>query len=230
MTVARKNDLYSQAFHQQSHQVFECMRRDDPVFQQLGITSEYPIWFVTRYAEVEQVLLNDKTFVRDPRLAMSAEEAGNFQDVRNPQVDAMVNNHMLNKEGEDHRRLRSLVSKAFTPRVIQNMRPRIQDIAGKLLDQMAPQGRMELIGQYAYPLPITVIAELLGIPIADRTRFRAWPNAVVAPALTPEKQLESLRLLQELVAYLQELVVARRLLLGKTCFPAWSTPKNRVID
>ena len=143
----------------------ELMRRDDPVFQQPGITGEFPIWFVTRYAEVGQVLLDDKTYVRDPLLALSPEEAEKFLDIGNPQVDAMVNNHMLNKEGEDHRRLRSLVSKAFTPRVIQNMRPRIQRIAEELLDQVAAQGCMELISQYAYPLPITEIAELLGIPL-----------------------------------------------------------------
>lgn len=210
MAIVRKYDLYSQAFYQQSHQVFARMRREDPVFQQPGITGEYPIWFVTRYAEVEQVLLDDKTFVRDPNLALPPEEAARLLDIGNPQIDALLNNHMLNKEGEDHRRLRSLVSKAFTPRVIQNMRPRIQDIADELIDQVAPHGRMELIGQYAYPLPITVIAELLGIPLEDRPRFRAWSNAVVAPALTPEERQESLRLLQELVAYMQALVVARR--------------------
>lgn len=105
-------------------------------------------------------------------------------DNGDPLVNAMINNHMLNKEGEDHRRLRSLVSKAFTPHIIQAMRPRIRQIAEALLDQVEARGTMDLVSDYAYPLPITVIAGLLGIPEQDRDRFRAWSNAVVAPALT----------------------------------------------
>jgi cytochrome P450 len=128
-----------------------------------------------------------------------------------PGVDAMVNNHMLNKEADDHRRLRSLVSKAFTPKVIQNMRPRIAQIADELLNKVAGSGGMDLVAEYAFPLPITVIAELLGIPVEDRDKFRRWSNAVVTPALTPDEQQESLRRLQELVAYMQQKVQERRL-------------------
>jgi len=210
MTVSRKYELYSQEFRRQSHEIYASMRREDPVFQQPGITGAVPIWFVTRYAEVEQVLLGDQLFVRDPLLAVAPEKAAEFMNVGDPRVNAMVNYHMLNKDGEDHRRLRALVSKAFTPRVIQALRPRIEQIAEQLLDQVQASGRMELVDDYAYPLPITVIAELLGIPEGDRMRFRAWSNAVVAPALTPDEQEESMRLLLELVAYMQGLVAARR--------------------
>jgi cytochrome P450 len=208
--MTRKYDLYSQDFFKQSHQVFARMRQEDPVFQQLGITGDVMIWFVTRYAEVEQVLLQDTLFVRDPALALPPDQIAAFMNMGDPRVDAMVNNHMLNKEGQDHTRLRGLVSKAFTPRVVQNMRPRIEQIADELLDAVAERGRMELISEYAYPLPITVIAEMLGIPLEDRPKFRSWSEAVVKPALTPEAQQESLRRLGELVAYMQGLISARR--------------------
>ena len=99
----------------------------------------------------------------------------------------MMNNHMLNRDGDDHRRLRSLVSKAFTPKVIQGMRPRIEVIARDLLDRVAANGRMELVSDYAFPLPITVIAELLGIPLDNQNQFRIWSNAFVRPALTSEE-------------------------------------------
>jgi cytochrome P450 len=187
------------------------MRQADPVIQQPGLFGEDDmIWFVTRYADIERVLLNDSIFVRDPVLAMPADAAARFMMNVDPRVDAMLNTHMLNKEGEDHRRLRSLVSTAFTPRVIQAMRPRVQQIADELLDRVEPRGRMELVSEYAYPLPITVIAEMLGIPHEDRLRFRAWSNAVVAPTLTPEAWQESMRLLQEMVVYMAGLIAERR--------------------
>lgn len=208
--MTRKYDLYTQEFHRRSHEVFAQMRQDDPVFQQQGITGDYPIWFVTRYTEVEQVLLNDRVFVRDPLLVVPPEQANEIIDTGNAQVNAMVNNHMLNKEGEDHRRLRSLVSKAFNPRVIQELRPRIQQIADSLIDGVEKRGTMDLVTEFAYPLPITVIAEMLGIPVADRPRFRAWSNAFVKPPLTPEEIQESMRLMGEMAVYMLQMVAARR--------------------
>ena len=71
---------------------------------------------------------------------------------------------MLNRDGEDHRRLRRLVTKAFTPRMVEQLRPRIQEIADELLDAVEARGEMDLSAEYAFPLPITVIAELLGVP------------------------------------------------------------------
>jgi cytochrome P450 len=94
--------------------------------------------------------------------------------------------------------------------MIQALRPRIQEIADQLLDDLQPLGKMDLVSQFAYPLPITVIAELIGIPVSDRMKFRVWSNAFVKPPLTPEEQQESLRLLQEFIAYLQVLVADRR--------------------
>jgi cytochrome P450 len=210
MTEQRKYELYSQSFRKHSHAVFERMRMEDPVFKQPGLDGKTPIWFVARYAEVEQVLLDSKRFVRDPALVLPPEDVEKMFAGSDSQVLEMTNNHMLNRDGEDHLRLRNLVSKAFTPRVIQAMRPRIQEIADELLDRVAGRGKMELVSEYAFPLPIIVIAELLGIPLDDRDRFRAWSNAVVAPSITEEEQRESLRLLQEFVAYMQSLVQVRR--------------------
>jgi len=205
-----KYELYGQAFRQHAHEVFAQMRREDPVFQQPGLDGKTPIWFITRYAEVEQVLRDDQRFVRDPALALSPEVLEQFFEGSDPQVMAMTNNHMLNKDGKDHHRLRMLVSKAFTRPVIQGMRPRIAEIAEEILDGVEGRGQMELVNEYAFPLPIIVIAELLGIPTQDRDKFRTWSNAVVTPVLTEEEQQESARLLREFVAYMQELVARRR--------------------
>jgi len=211
MTDTPKYGLYSKYFRQNSYAVFAEMRAHDPVIKQTGMDGSTPIWFVTRYEEAQQVLLDDAHFVRDPSLVFSEEEQKRIFGALDPQIDSMLNNHMLNKDGEDHRRLRSLVSKAFTPKVIQNMRPRIEAIATELLDKVESYGSMELISDYAFPLPITVIAELLGIPIDNQSQFRKWSNAFVRPTITPEEQQEAFGLLQEFAAYMQKLVADRRL-------------------
>ncbi len=210
MTETRKYELYSKEFRQDSHAVFARMRAEDPIFKQIGLDGKTPIWFVTRYAEAQQILLDDKHFVRDPRLVFSGEELEQSLGLPDPQVDRMMNNHMLNRDGEDHRRLRSLVSKAFTPMVIQSMRPRVEAIAQHLLDQVVEKGRMELVSDYAFPLPITVIAELLGIPSDNQNQFRVWSNAFVRPAIAPDQQQEAMRLLLEFAGYMQMLVSERR--------------------
>ena len=90
-----------------------------------------------------------------------------------------VNRHMLNLDPPDHTRLRALVHKAFTPKVIEELRPRIAQIAHDLLDEMAASNAGDLIEAFAFPLPVTVIAELLGIPAADRDKFRRWTKALL---------------------------------------------------
>ena len=88
---------------------------------------------------------------------------------------------MLNRDGEDHRRLRRLVTKAFTPRMVEQLRPRIQAIADELLDATEDRREAEEASsaEYAFPLPIIVIAELLGVPLSGRDRFRLWTDAIV---------------------------------------------------
>jgi cytochrome P450 len=102
------------------------------------------------------------------------------------------------------------VTKAFTPRIVEQLRPRIQEIADGLLDRVAERGSMELVDDFAFPLPITVIAELLGIPVEDQHRFRVWSNSFVLPPLTPELQEQLERHTDEFVAYLDELFARRR--------------------
>jgi cytochrome P450 len=209
MAVTRKYDLYSDRFRAETYATFAQMRAEDPVFAQPGIDGETMIWFVTRHEDVVAVLLDDERFVRDPSLAHSAEELEAFSTGL-PESFAFIDQHMLNRDGEDHRRLRRLVTKAFTPRMVEELRPRIQEIADELIDAVEARGGMDLVEEYAFPLPITVIAELLGIPVADRDRFREWSNASVTPALGPEALAEFGELMSGFVAYLYELFERRR--------------------
>src|SRR5262249_47937160 len=90
--------------------------------------------------------------------------------------------NMLSQDPPDHTRLRTLVNKAFTPRLVEQMRERIQRLTDDLLDAVQGRGRMDLIRDYALPLPTTIISERLGVPAGDRHQFHRWSNAVMSAA------------------------------------------------
>ena len=209
MSTTQRYDLYSHEFRTAAYETYARMREETPVHLQPGLDGETPIWFVTRYDDVVALLSDNERFVVDPQLAFTPAE---FEERRAQlaAVDERLNENLLSKDGDDHRRLRRLVSKAFTPRMVQQLRPRIQEVADELIDRVADRGSMELVDDYAFPLPITVIAELLGIPAGDQRSFREWSNTFVTPALTPELQDVAARHTEEFVAYLDDLFARRR--------------------
>jgi cytochrome P450 len=203
----RKYELYGPGFQARSYETFARMRRDDPVLCQPGFDGTTPIWFLTRYDDVAAVLLDDTRFVRDPSRALEPEQiAANPM----PPVVGLVENHMLSKDGDEHRRLRRLVTKAFTPRMVERLRPRIEELANRLLDAVDADGRADLMEAYAFPLPIVVIAELLGIPTEDRDGFREWSEAAVMPAIADDEVARFVALMEEFVSYLRALFDRRR--------------------
>ncbi|MGV9775588.1 cytochrome P450 family protein [Streptosporangium sp. NPDC003464] len=174
--------------------------------------SATPIWLVTRYDDV-------KTVLGDPRFANSPASVPGM-DVRSvrekelrargvpPEYARYVLDGMLETDGADHLRLRRLVSRAFTARRVADLRPRVEEIAEDLLDRLgatAEDGVVDLLEHFAYPLPITVICELVGIPEADRPRWRGWGRALVT--MDPGGFGTALR---ELVAHIEELIGRRR--------------------
>jgi cytochrome P450 len=114
--------------------------------------------------------------------------------------------YVLITDPPEHTRLRSLVSGAFTMRRVEALRPRVQQITDELLDAMLPKGRADLVDSIAYPLPKTVICELLGIPDIDRVAFRALSSEIVAPSGGDSE----LAAMQQLAAYLDELIEDKR--------------------
>ena len=186
------------------------MREESPVHLQPGLDGETPIWFVTRYDDVVTVLTDNERFVVDAKLALTEDELRAMDEASPLPNDGRVNTNLLTMDGEDHRRVRQLVAKAFTPRMVERLRPRIEEIADDLVDRVAPDGRMELVDDFAFPLPIIVIAELLGIPAENRDRFRVWSNSFLLPPLTDELREQFLRHTDEFVAYLDVLFAKRR--------------------
>ena len=208
-TTERRYDLYGPDFRADPARVFAQMREHDPVHCQPGLDGETPIWFITRHEDVAAVLLDDERFVRDPRNALSAEQLAE-RGATFPLALEAIENHMLNRDGDDHRRLRRLVTTAFTPRRVEQLRPRIQAIADELLDAVEPRGAMDLSADYAFPLPITVIAELLGVPTADQDRFKEWSDAIISPALDPQDTDRFFEQMGAFVAYLTDFFARRR--------------------
>jgi cytochrome P450 len=165
MTQSALGDPFSPATRRDAYLRYTHLRAAQPVHC-LTLSSGRRRWFITRYDDAERAL-------RDPRLV----KAGPFDDLP-PEIRPLTK-HMLNYDPPDHTRLRGLVRKAFSPRLVEGFRPRVQRIADELLDAVAPSSRMDLIDDYAFPLPIMVICELLGVPASDRAQFRIWSNAVV---------------------------------------------------
>ena len=132
-------------------------------------------WLITGYAEARAALA-------DPRLSK-------HMPGWHPEPDsifAALDLHMLNSDPPDHERLRKLVNKAFTARRVQRLRPRITAITAGLLEDMSTRTEADLLASFAFPLPITVICELLGIPAKDRDDFRTWSATIVSNAAAPE--------------------------------------------
>ncbi|HYU75979.1 MAG TPA: cytochrome P450 [Ktedonobacteraceae bacterium] len=135
-------------------------------------------WMVTRIEEAVRILKDHEHFTVDPgSLGVNSFLRQRFADTSDDNT-FMARSSMISVDEPDHRRLRGLVSKAFTPRYIESLRPRVQEIADELLDAVQEQGQMDIVESYAYPLPINVISEMLGVPKEDRPQIRAWSLAL----------------------------------------------------
>jgi len=182
MTQAPRVDLFDPDFKANPYPTYARLRSEAPVHR-VPLPDGRSVWLVTRYEDVSAVL-KDERFVKDWRNALTPEQLAQIPPI--PEVMKPLTRNMLDTDPPDHERLRSLVQKAFTPRLIERMRPRVQAIADELLDAVQDKGEMDLIDDYAFPLPITVIAELLGVSAEDRNKFREWSNAAVSGDTTQE--------------------------------------------
>lgn len=178
------------------------LREEAPVFETTMGTL-----VLTRYADCAAVL-RDPRFSVDPRKSKGSDGVGELSFSQRG-----FDNVMLFEDPPDHTRLRGLVSKAFTPRAIAALKARIEELVDEFIDDIVDAGETDLISALAYPLTVTVIAEMLGIPGADRDSFRSWSTAI-APILDPFIPPEQLPAMSEaamhLVGYVHELVMERR--------------------
>lgn len=151
--------------------------------------SEPGLWTFTRYHDILAVLRDDR-FSADPRNATVFDEFRLEEGAESPLRNA-AGTVLLFTDPPDHTVMRTLVNKAFTPRTVEKLRSHITDIVRDLLDPIALEDGMDVIGDFAYPLPALVICELMGVPVEDRDSFKGW-SSDVAPILDPVSTPESL--------------------------------------
>jgi cytochrome P450 PksS len=200
-----KLDLVGQAFKVNPYPTYAHLRHEAPVAL-VQLPDSRQAWLISRYPDV-MAALKDPRLVKDRR-RVATQHRMQFEHLVEPFFKSLQFT-MLDLDPPDHTRIRGLVHTAFTPRLVEQLRERIQSLADRLLDRAADQGRLELVADYALPIPATVIADLLGVPVADRDRFHRWTSRLVSVSSGADllKAFPSLLFFQ---TYLRRLIKRRR--------------------
>ena len=187
---------------QDPYPTYAKLRARDPVHRSRLMNA----WVFTRYADADAILRDHRRFSSDPRKRTAARR----QQASLPNVEEPS---MLFLDPPDHTRLRALVNKAFTPRAVAALEPRIREIMTTLLDAVDDPSAFDLMKAVAKPLPVIVIAEMLGIPPEDRAQFAVWSDQrarILEPTLTPEERETAEAAMQALDEYLRPIISERR--------------------
>jgi cytochrome P450 len=181
-----------------SYDWYRQMRETQPVYQD----PNSGIWNLFRYEDVTRVLSDHATFSSEQNRFVPAE----YRDT------SPISSSIVRMDPPRHHKLRQLVSQAFTPRMVAHMEVRIQEITSSLLDQVQALGEMDVIRDLAYPLPVTVIAELLGVPAERREDFKQWSDAFVSgdAEATEEERQAGIQAKDSMVAYFTQIFEERR--------------------
>jgi cytochrome P450 len=184
---------------------FAELRTSDPVHW----SDRYRAWFISRWDDVFEAL-------RDPRFSsdrvkpvFDTKLTDEQRAARKPMFD-IFQYWMVFNDPPDHTRLRGLVNRAFTPKAIAALRPRIEEVVAEQLEVIRQRGSADLIRDFAFPIPAVVIAEMMGVPAADRDLFKSWSDAIMAlvfgAADAPGRREQAQRSLLDLAAYLHDLL------------------------
>lgn len=200
----------SPEFQANPYQYYRVLHASMPMF----FWEQANMWFFSRYEDCVSVL-KDNRFGHEYTAVLTPEEIASIPQATDEQrpLMEMQTNWMLLRNPPNHTRLKMLVHKAFTPRMIERLRSHIQDITDDLLNKVQDTGKMDLVEDLAFPLPITVIAELLGIPIEDRELLRSWSRdlAITLELIEdPEPYNRAAKVTVQISDYLRKLVAERR--------------------
>jgi pimeloyl-[acyl-carrier protein] synthase len=169
------------SYHQDPYPKYEELRTKAPMHRSELLQG----WVITRHKDIDAILRDHRRFSNDPRKGTQPQPVTELNETQS----------ILNLDPPDHTRLRGLVAKAFTPRAVEDLKPRIEEIVDELLDEAEAKANgqpVDIINTLAWPLPATVIAEMLGVPTADREQFKSW-SADVARTLEPTITEEEIR-------------------------------------
>jgi cytochrome P450 len=178
-------DYFSPSFRANPYAAYARLREQAPVCWGMGFEPGMPgVWHIARYADIQRILKDQRFTHQHARETTTGVASGAVAGAATASDEALLFRELsglslLFIDPPAHTRLRALVSKAFTPRMVESVRPRAQALADELLDAAASAGTLDVIGGYAMPLTLTVISEMLGVPIASREEMRAWAGVLV---------------------------------------------------
>jgi len=205
VSIARTVNIVSPQFKANPFPFLADLRTSQPVYR-TALPDKTPVWLITRYEDVA-ALLKDERFLKNRRAALTSEQLRKMPWV--PPMFRPLERNMLDLDVPDHTRLRALVHKAFTPSLIGQMRDRIQTLADELLGRVKWKGEIDLINDYALPLPMTIIMEILGVPTGDHHKFHRWSKAVVSLS-SPNATLRVVPSVWMFIRYLRRFFDRRR--------------------
>jgi cytochrome P450 len=198
---------FEPGYFENPYRQYAVLRERDPVHR-----SPLEVWILFRYEDIVRVL-------RDPSLSVQIDNAAPtartqmFMEQAPAEAQQRGAHSILNIDPPDHTRLRRLVSKAFTPKMVQSLRPRVETLVDDALDAMAKRGRADVIADLAFPLPFTVISEMLGMPEGNRDEVRGWSHTLTKtldPILSPEEVQAALAAADNMLAHVQDVAAWKR--------------------
>ncbi|SDY72269.1 cytochrome P450 [Bacillus sp. 166amftsu] len=206
LKLSLEAQLSSPIFKQEAYDIYKELRALHPVYP-LSSGEQSQSWLITRYEDAISLLKDAKLMKNIENVFSKKEEVNVPISLENREL---LRNHMLNSDPPDHNRLRLLVQKAFTPRMILQLEGQIQHIADTLLNKLELNHSIKLVSEYAFPLPIMVISEMLGVPLEDQHKFRVWSQAIIDTPHTLEGMQKNNQKLGEFAEYIQHLVYKKR--------------------
>ncbi|MCF3177306.1 cytochrome P450 [Streptomyces sioyaensis] len=207
-------ELFTWEFAADPYPAYAWLREHAPVHR-TRLPSGVEAWLVTRYTEARQALADGRLSKNPVHHSESAHGKGKIGIPGERSANLMT--HLLNIDPPDHTRLRRLVSKAFTPRRVAAFAPRVQELTDRLIDSFAGRGEADLIHEFAFPLPIYAICDLLGVPPEDQDDFRDWAGMMIRHGQGPRGGVA--RSVKKMRGYLAELIHRKRETLGATAEP-----------
>lgn len=199
-------DIFSREHKRDPYPFYARLRAEAPVYQ-VKTPIFGPVWLITCYDDVVACLKDADRFLKDPTNA-GVKNRKSMPRWLPASIKALEQN-MLDIDDPGHRRLRNLVNKAFSRRRVEELRDKADSIARDLLARFPDKGSVDLVKSFALPLPLTVICELLGVPVADQNKFHKWSSAFLSTT-SQFKMLRSLPYIFAFIGYLKRLFRARR--------------------
>lgn len=206
-SAAASVNFFDPAYASNPHAVLSMLREEGPVHR-ITVENDYPLWLITRYEDAIALLKDPRITKMKSKVQAPDQEPALLID----KIAALntIGEHMLTTDPPIHTRLRSLVSKAFTPRLIEQLRPRVEEVTNELLDKVQHAGKMEFVNDFAYPLPLTIIGEVLGVNVEDREQLRIWSNLLFEGYTTEENFHEVSAAADGFIEYLRRTFEERR--------------------